>query len=146
MPLLEKEPLEGILFADLESGRLWGDADVMAAATLPKPHVEPFASALKKVMRKAKESGGPVDDFAVGEAALRFMASLLGHYRQHVRGDDAAPPAVGRGRSDSGVAPDRKGSLLGVIDKIPYLQELGITAVELLPVFQFDPQDAHPIR
>ena len=32
------------------------------------------------------------------------MASLLGHYRQHVRGDDAAPPAVGRGRSDSGVA------------------------------------------
>ena len=97
LPLLEKEPLEGILFADLESGRLWGDADVMAAATLPKPHVEPFASALKKVMRKAKESGGPVDDFAVGEAALRFMASLLGHYRQHGRGDDATPPAVGRG-------------------------------------------------
>jgi pullulanase/glycogen debranching enzyme len=27
-----------------------------------------------------------------------------------------------------------------LIEKIPYLQELGITAVELLPVFQFDPQ------
>ena len=48
LPLLEKEPLEGILFADLESGRLWGDADVMAAATLPKPHVEPFASARRR--------------------------------------------------------------------------------------------------
>ena len=110
LPLLEKEPLEGILFADLESGRLWGDADVMAAATLPKPHVEPFASVLKKVMRKAKESGGPVDDFAVGEAALRFMASLLGHYRQHVRRDDAAPPAVGctcvPGTASSLIVPD----------------------------------------
>jgi glycogen operon protein len=31
-----------------------------------------------------------------------------------------------------------------VVEKIPYLQELGITAVELLPVFQFDPQEAPP--
>jgi glycogen operon protein len=31
---------------------------------------------------------------------------------------------------------------VGLIEKIPYLQELGITAVELLPVFQFDEQDA----
>jgi glycogen operon protein len=29
-----------------------------------------------------------------------------------------------------------------VIEKIPYLRELGVTAVELLPVFQFDEQDA----
>ena len=29
-----------------------------------------------------------------------------------------------------------------MIEKIPYLQQLGITAVELLPVFQFDAQDA----
>jgi isoamylase len=31
-----------------------------------------------------------------------------------------------------------------VIEKIPYLQQLGITAVELLPVFQFDSYDAPP--
>jgi glycogen operon protein len=30
------------------------------------------------------------------------------------------------------------------IEKIPYLQRLGITAVELMPVFQFDEQDAPP--
>ncbi|HWU40010.1 MAG TPA: alpha-amylase family glycosyl hydrolase, partial [Candidatus Acidoferrum sp.] len=30
------------------------------------------------------------------------------------------------------------------IEKIPYLKDLGITAVELLPVYQFDPQDASP--
>ena len=33
-----------------------------------------------------------------------------------------------------------------MIEKIPYLQKLGITAVELLPVFQFDAQDAPPGR
>jgi isoamylase len=45
---------------------------------------------------------------------------------------------------NSGVAPAKRGTYLGVIDKIPYLQELGITAVELMPVFQFDAQDAIP--
>jgi pullulanase/glycogen debranching enzyme len=34
----------------------------------------------------------------------------------------------------------------GLIEKSPYLQHLGVTAVELLPVFQFDPQDAPPSR
>ena len=33
-----------------------------------------------------------------------------------------------------------------MIEKIPYLQQLGVTAVELLPVFQFDPQDCPPGR
>ena len=49
-------------------------------------------------------------------------------------------------RSDSSVAQDRQGSLLGVIDKIPYLKQLGITTLELLPVQAFDPQDAPPGR
>ncbi|XP_058087449.1 isoamylase 3, chloroplastic isoform X2 [Magnolia sinica] len=38
----------------------------------------------------------------------------------------------------SGLDPDIRGSYLGVIDKIPHLLELGINAVELLPVFEFD--------
>ena len=33
----------------------------------------------------------------------------------------------------------RRGTYAGLIEKIPYLQDLGVTAVELLPVFQFDP-------
>ena len=37
-----------------------------------------------------------------------------------------------------------RGTFAGLIAKIPYLQQLGITAVELLPVFQFDAQDALP--
>jgi glycogen operon protein len=47
---------------------------------------------------------------------------------------------------NSGVAAGRRGTYAGLIEKIPYLQDLGITAVELLPVFQFDPQDCPPGR
>lgn len=38
----------------------------------------------------------------------------------------------------SGLEQDIRGSYLGLIEKIPHLLELGINAVELLPVFEFD--------
>jgi isoamylase len=44
----------------------------------------------------------------------------------------------------SGLAPDKRGTYIGLIEKIPYLQGLGVTAVELMPVFQFDEPDAPP--
>ena len=37
---------------------------------------------------------------------------------------------------------NNQGNFLGIIEKLPYLKELGITAIELLPVFTFDPTDA----
>jgi len=55
-------------------------------------------------------------------------------YELHVRGFTR--------HSSSGVEPGRRGTYAGLIEKIPYLKALGITAVELLPVFQFDPHDA----
>jgi glycogen debranching enzyme GlgX len=55
-------------------------------------------------------------------------------YELHVRGFTRHP--------NSGVEENLRGTYAGLIEKIPYLQELGITAVELLPVFQFDAQDA----
>jgi isoamylase len=54
-------------------------------------------------------------------------------YEMHVRGFTISPT--------SGVAPERRGTYAGVMDKVPYLKSLGITAVELLPVHQFDPQE-----
>jgi isoamylase len=54
-------------------------------------------------------------------------------YEMHVRGFTCHP--------SSGVAEEKLGTYAGIIEKIPYLQRLGITAVELLPVFQFDLQD-----
>jgi glycogen operon protein len=45
-------------------------------------------------------------------------------------------------RPNSGVSEEKRGTYLGLIEKIPYLKSLGVTAVELLPVQQYDPQDA----
>src|SRR6202034_159513 len=45
-------------------------------------------------------------------------------------------------RASSGLSERTRGTYAGLIEKIPYLLELGITAVELLPAFQFDAQDA----
>ena len=53
----------------------------------------------------------------------------------HVRGFTNDP--------SSGLPPERRGTYSGVIDKIPYLQALGVTAVELMPVHQFDPAEGN---
>jgi len=42
----------------------------------------------------------------------------------------------------SGVPAERRGTFAGLIDKIPYLQALGITTLELLPIQHFETQDA----
>jgi glycogen operon protein len=55
-------------------------------------------------------------------------------YEMHIAGFTRHP--------SSGVPVPLRGTYLGVIEKIPYLTSLGITAVELLPVFQFDRSDA----
>jgi isoamylase len=56
-------------------------------------------------------------------------------YELHVRGFTAHPSA--------GVVGGRRGTFAGLIDKIPYLVELGVTVVELMPVFQFDPGEGN---
>jgi glycogen operon protein len=54
-------------------------------------------------------------------------------YELHVRGFTQNP--------NSGVDPSRAGTYAGLVDKIPYLKDLGVTVVELMPVFQRDPQE-----
>lgn len=69
-----------------------------------------------------------------GDAPLRHPWSRTIIYEMHVRGFTA--------NRNSGLSDSKRGTYAGLVEKIPYLRELGITAVELLPVFQFDPQDA----
>ena len=71
-----------------------------------------------------------------GDIPLRRPSSRTIIYEMHVRGFTR--------HASSGVTPGLRGTYAGLVEKIPYLQALGITAVELLPVFQFDPQDAPP--
>ena len=69
-----------------------------------------------------------------GDRPLRRPSSQTVVYEMHVRGFTKDP--------SSGLPERKRGTYAGVIDKIPYLKSLGITTVELLPVFQFDALDA----
>jgi isoamylase len=71
-----------------------------------------------------------------GDRPLNQPSSRTIIYEMHVRGFTRHP--------SSGVAEKNRGTFAGLIEKIPYLRELGVTAVELMPVFQFDPQDSPP--
>ena len=73
-----------------------------------------------------------------GDVPLRRPWSRTIIYEMHVGGFTA--------HVNSGILGSTRGTFAGLIEKIPYLEQLGITAVELLPVFQFDPQDAPPGR
>ena len=63
-----------------------------------------------------------------GDRPLNYPLSETVIYETHVKGLTA--------HSSSGV--QHPGTYRGVIEMIPYLQELGITSVELLPVHDFD--------
>lgn len=64
-----------------------------------------------------------------GPLVVPFEDSII--YEVHVRGFTIHP--------SSGVL--RPGTFSGLIEKIPYLKDLGVTAVELLPVHEFDEDD-----
>lgn len=68
-----------------------------------------------------------------GDVPLQLPSSRTIIYEMHVRGFTRHP--------SSGLSEKKRGTYAGLIEKIPYLQKLGITAVELLPVFQFDADD-----
>ncbi len=113
--------------------------------------LDPFAAAVhfpKEFSREAASKAGPNDGHAPlgvlpgpreavdwGESAPPRHTHETIVYELHVKGFTA--------RANSGVAPAKRGTFLGLIDKIPYLKELGVTVVELLPVQQFDPREGN---
>jgi isoamylase len=54
-------------------------------------------------------------------------------YELHVRGFTKNP--------NSGIDPSCAGTYAGLVEKISYLKELGVTFVELMPIYQRDPQE-----
>jgi glycogen operon protein len=69
-----------------------------------------------------------------GDTPLNRPFSQTVIYELHVGGFTRHP--------SSGISPEKRGTYAGLAEKIPYLKELGITAVELLPVQQYDEYDA----
>lgn len=109
--------------------------------------VDPFAFSVwfpPGYSRSAASRPGPTDGLAPLGVLVKDPVSFdwqtdvrprhthdLVVYELHVKGFTA--------RANSGVTPQRRGTFAGLTEKIPYLRELGVTAVELLPVHQFDP-------
>lgn len=71
-----------------------------------------------------------------GDTPLHRPSSQSIVYEMHVKGFTRHPT--------SGVSEEARGTYRGLIEKISYLHDLGVSAVELLPVFQFDSQDCPP--
>jgi len=97
--------------------------------------------------RKLATRGGsnagraPLGSLSARRASFDWENDLLQHhesdaiiYELHVRGFTRNP--------NSDVDAAHAGTYAGLVEKIPYLKDLGVTAVELMPVFQRDPQES----
>jgi glycogen operon protein len=108
--------------------------------------VDPYSLGNTKTLFKRDDAVGPADNLATsmrsvvidvhdydweGDQPLRRPMQDMIIYEIHVAGFTRHP--------SSGVK--HPGTFSGVIEKIPYLKELGITAVELLPVMQYDSKE-----
>lgn len=93
--------------------------------------LDPYAKAISATWERGRATGRRSLAFSrpfdwEGISFPRVPAAQRVIYEVHVRGftrDSSSPHA---------------GTYLGLIEKIPYLKQLGITTVELLPVFEFD--------
>ena len=105
--------------------------------------VDPYVKGISKALWSRADACNPGDNLhsslrgAVidledydweGDRPLRRPMSESVIYEMHVGGFTSSP--------SSGVR--HPGTYAGVIEKIPYLKSLGVTAVELLPVFDYD--------
>jgi isoamylase len=105
--------------------------------------ISPYASAITKQLWNRFDAIGPQDNLATsmrcaivdtsaydweGDRPLNRPIHESIIYEVHVGGFTRSPSA----------AVANPGTFAGMIEKIPYLQSLGITAIELLPVFDFD--------
>lgn len=86
------------------------------------------------------------------ERAVRGIHTLFPEKNTDFDWEDDCPPAVPaqdciiykvhpRGftkHTSSGLSPEKRGTFEGVIEKIPYLKELGITTLEMMPPVEFN--------
>lgn len=138
--LVEGLPLSGVLYGYRVDGpKGWEKGHRFDSS---KVLLDPYAKLVegRRVFADSSQKFAPflgtydfsLDDFNWGEdyQAPGLHEKDLVIYEMNVRG-------FTRDQS-SGVEPGLRGSYRGLIEKIPHLVELGVNAVELLPVFEYD--------
>ncbi len=108
--------------------------------------IDPYAKSNSNALWNRIDALGPEDNLATcmrsvvidisdydweGDCPLKRPMSETIIYEVHVGGFTKSPSSGCKHGS----------TFFGIIEKIPYLKELGITAVELLPIFDFDEND-----
>jgi isoamylase len=128
--------------------RVDGPSDMSAGHRFNKKKVliDPYAKGNTNSLWKRVDACGPDDNLATSMRSVVIDSSTYDWegdqplnrpmedtiiYEMHASGFTKSP--------SSGVS--RPGTFSGIIEKIPYLKALGVTAVELLPVFDFDETD-----
>lgn len=102
----------------LSGGGQWGQPDI--------PHAKTENARAEPTQRRCAL---PQSDFDwEGDAPLRIPMPDTIIYELHPRGYTVNETSE----------TNYPGTFLGLAEKIPYLKELGVTAVELMPVFEFD--------
>ena len=117
--------------------RIDGEYDPSKGLLFDKKNIllDPYAKAVAGQRTWGKKRKGiyharvvkDVFDWGDLPQSRRKMNDLI-IYEMHVRGFTQ--------HETSGV--EHKGTFAGVMEKIPYLKELGVNAVELMPIFEFD--------
>ena len=139
-----------IFVEGLKRGQLYGYRCIRPNQDSEKLLIDPYARAVavprtydRKAASRPGDNAGQAMKSVItdrraydweGDQPLRRAESQTVIYEMHVGGFTGHP--------NSGLPPKLRGTYGGVVEKIPYLKALGITAVELLPIFQFDPDDA----
>jgi isoamylase len=121
-----QEPDEGDGRQGDKETRRQGDKE-----TITTPSVAPSAAQLKGTRRRSLFFRRAFDWREDMPPLTPLEDTVI--YELHVRGFTCHP--------SSGVPRAGAGTFLGLIDKIPYLKWLGVTAVELLPIHEFDECD-----
>ncbi len=139
--------IEGLTAGTHYTWRTYGPTDTAATGRCFNPKkelVDPWAKAVTDVFWNRRRASDPNDESRSSYRGVAVKSDYLWAnerclkrglegaviYELHVGGFTRHP--------SSGVG--HPGTFAGLIDKIPYLQELGITHVELLPVMAFDEQ------
>ena len=113
--------------------------------------IDPYARGISISLWNRAAACGPDDNLATalhgmvintsgydweGDMPLRLPMTNTVIYELHVGGFTRSPSSGCR----------YPGTFAGVVEKIPYLKQLGITAVELMPVSAFDAQEGNSIN
>lgn len=140
--------VSGLKAGQLYAYRISGPYDISRGHRFDPDHVllDPYANAV--AIPKGKETSSKAKSGKIITAPMKSVVCDLSNYNwehdqpprtkfaqtviyeMHVAGFTKHP--------NSGVSENCRGTYAGLIEKIPYLIELGVTAVELLPVFLFD--------